>query len=70
MVPILPAVTDVVVVVTPATCASRECSEQARGERDKAKVDLDRAERRNLQLLREADERLAGTEAFNRTRIR
>ncbi|XP_019715836.1 ninein-like protein isoform X2 [Hippocampus comes] len=48
----------------------RECSEQARGERDKAKADLDRAERRNLQLLREADERLAGTEALSRTRIR
>uniref|UniRef100_A0A3Q2Z536 Ninein-like n=1 Tax=Hippocampus comes TaxID=109280 RepID=A0A3Q2Z536_HIPCM len=43
---------------------------QARGERDKAKADLDRAERRNLQLLREADERLAGTEALSRTRIR
>ncbi|XP_051935762.1 ninein-like protein [Hippocampus zosterae] len=48
----------------------RECWEQARGERDKAKADLDRAERRNLQLLREADERLAGTEALSRTRIR
>ncbi|XP_077350706.1 ninein-like protein isoform X6 [Festucalex cinctus] len=48
----------------------RARSEQAGGERDKAKADLERVERRNLQLLREADERLAGMEALKRTRIR
>ncbi|XP_061693527.1 ninein-like protein isoform X2 [Syngnathoides biaculeatus] len=48
----------------------RARAEQACGERDKAKADLERAERRNLRLLREADERHAGMEELNRTRLR
>ncbi|KAG5831594.1 hypothetical protein ANANG_G00305350 [Anguilla anguilla] len=45
-------------------------SEQACRERDKVKVDLDRAERRNLQLVREVDDRHATMETLNETKIR
>ncbi|KAI1894481.1 hypothetical protein AGOR_G00116250 [Albula goreensis] len=45
-------------------------SEQACRERDKAKADLDRAERRNLQLIREVDDRHATMESLNETKIR
>ncbi|KAG9344509.1 hypothetical protein JZ751_011179 [Albula glossodonta] len=45
-------------------------SEQACRERDKAKADLDRAERRNLQLIREVDDRHATMELLNETKIR
>ncbi|XP_061645869.1 ninein-like protein isoform X3 [Phyllopteryx taeniolatus] len=48
----------------------RARAEQARGERDKAGADLERAERRNLRLVREADERHAGMEELHRTGIR
>ncbi|XP_061546948.1 ninein-like protein isoform X1 [Phycodurus eques] len=48
----------------------RARAEEARGERDKAGADLERAERRNLRLVREADERHAGMEELNRTAIR
>ncbi|XP_049591215.1 ninein-like protein isoform X2 [Syngnathus scovelli] len=44
--------------------------EQAGGERDKARADLERAECVKLRLLREADEQLAGMEALSRTKIR
>ncbi|XP_035256765.1 ninein-like protein [Anguilla anguilla] len=45
-------------------------SEQACRERDKVKVDLDRAERRNLHLVREVDDRHATMETLNETKIR
>ncbi|KAJ8359552.1 hypothetical protein SKAU_G00160770 [Synaphobranchus kaupii] len=45
-------------------------SEQACRERDKAKADLDRAERCNLQLVREVDDRHATMETLNETKIR
>ncbi|XP_061141400.1 ninein-like protein isoform X3 [Syngnathus typhle] len=48
----------------------RACWEQACGERDKARADLERTECVNLRLLHEADERLAGMEALSWTRIR
>ncbi|XP_077469934.1 uncharacterized protein LOC144084940 isoform X2 [Stigmatopora argus] len=41
----------------------RAVAEEAGGERDKAKSDLERAERRHLRLVREADERHAADEA-------
>uniref|UniRef100_A0A3B3SGD7 Ninein-like n=1 Tax=Paramormyrops kingsleyae TaxID=1676925 RepID=A0A3B3SGD7_9TELE len=45
-------------------------AEQACKERDKAKVDLERAERRNLQLVREVDEHHATMETLNESKIR
>ncbi|XP_054654536.1 ninein-like protein isoform X2 [Dunckerocampus dactyliophorus] len=45
-------------------------AEQACKERDKAKVDLDLADRRNLQLVREVDDRHASMETLNHSRIR
>ncbi|KAJ8248473.1 hypothetical protein GJAV_G00242390 [Gymnothorax javanicus] len=45
-------------------------TEQACRERDKAKEDLDRAERRNLHLIREVDDRHATMETLNETKIR
>ncbi|XP_036402631.1 ninein-like protein [Megalops cyprinoides] len=44
--------------------------DQAGRERDKAKVDLDRAERRNLQLVREVEDRQATMESLNETKMR
>ncbi|XP_048863882.1 ninein-like protein isoform X2 [Brienomyrus brachyistius] len=45
-------------------------AEQACKERDKAKVDLERAERRNLQLVREVDEHHATMETLNESKIK
>ncbi|XP_061823404.1 ninein-like protein isoform X3 [Nerophis lumbriciformis] len=45
-------------------------AEQACRERDKAKADLDQADRRNLQLVREVDDRHASMETLNQSRIR
>ncbi|KAG7462591.1 hypothetical protein MATL_G00186420 [Megalops atlanticus] len=45
-------------------------TDQASRERDKAKADLDRAERRNLQLVREVEDRQATMESLNETKIR
>ncbi|XP_061084756.1 ninein-like protein [Conger conger] len=45
-------------------------SEQACRERNKVKVDLDRAERCNLQLVREVDDRHATMETLNESKIR
>uniref|UniRef100_A0A8C9S7A4 Ninein-like n=1 Tax=Scleropages formosus TaxID=113540 RepID=A0A8C9S7A4_SCLFO len=45
-------------------------ADQARRERDKAKLDLERAEQRNLYLVREVDDRHTTMESFNETRIR
>ncbi|XP_049895929.1 ninein-like protein, partial [Epinephelus moara] len=44
--------------------------EQACRERDKVKADLDQADHRNLQLVREVDDRHASMETLNQTRIR
>ncbi|XP_057705483.1 ninein-like protein isoform X2 [Corythoichthys intestinalis] len=48
----------------------RALAEQAHGERDQAKTDLERAERRNLRLVREADERHAAMEAHHADAVR
>ncbi|XP_030604233.1 ninein-like protein isoform X1 [Archocentrus centrarchus] len=48
----------------------QELAEQARSERDKAKADLDLADHRNLQLVREVDDRHASMETLNQSRIR
>ncbi|KAM6996881.1 ninein-like protein isoform 2-T3 [Tautogolabrus adspersus] len=45
-------------------------AEQACKERDKVKTDLDQADQRNLQLVREVDDRHASMETVNQTRIR
>nr|XP_057915163.1 ninein-like protein [Doryrhamphus excisus] len=45
-------------------------AEQACKERDKAKADLDLVDSRNLQLVREADDRHASMETLNQSRIR
>ncbi|KAJ8418344.1 hypothetical protein AAFF_G00140530 [Aldrovandia affinis] len=45
-------------------------SDQACRERDKVKADLDRAERRNMHLIREVDDRHATMETLNETKIR
>uniref|UniRef100_UPI0037E8D2BE ninein-like protein n=1 Tax=Semicossyphus pulcher TaxID=241346 RepID=UPI0037E8D2BE len=45
-------------------------AEQACRERDKVKADLDLADQRNLQLVREVDDRHASMETLNQTRIR
>ncbi|XP_037638024.1 ninein-like protein isoform X1 [Sebastes umbrosus] len=45
-------------------------TEQACRERDKVKVDLDQADQRNLQLVREVDDRHASMETLNQSRIR
>ncbi|XP_031735732.1 ninein-like protein [Anarrhichthys ocellatus] len=44
--------------------------DQACSERDKVKTDLDQAHQRNLQLVREVDDRHASMETLNQTRIR
>lgn len=48
----------------------RELAEQARRERNKAKADLDLADHRNLQLVREVDDRQTSMETLNQSRIR
>ncbi|KAM4591808.1 ninein-like protein isoform 3-T3 [Odontesthes bonariensis] len=48
----------------------QEGAEQACRERDKLRADLEVAERRNLQLVREVDERHASMETLNESRIR
>uniref|UniRef100_A0A8C4NR43 EF-hand domain-containing protein n=1 Tax=Dicentrarchus labrax TaxID=13489 RepID=A0A8C4NR43_DICLA len=45
-------------------------AEQACRERDKVKADLDQADQRNLQLVREVDDRHASMETLNQSRIR
>ncbi|XP_056147710.1 ninein-like protein isoform X3 [Lampris incognitus] len=45
-------------------------AEQASRERDKVKTDLDRADRRNLQLVREVDDHHTTMETLNQTKIR
>ncbi|KAI3363544.1 hypothetical protein L3Q82_012147 [Scortum barcoo] len=45
-------------------------AEQACRERDKVKADLDVADQRNLQLIREVDDRHASMETLNQSRIR
>ncbi|KAM3606898.1 uncharacterized protein V6R79_025229 [Siganus canaliculatus] len=45
-------------------------AEQASSERDKVKADLDLADHRNLQLVREVDDRHASMETLNQSRIR
>ncbi|CAG05094.1 unnamed protein product [Tetraodon nigroviridis] len=45
-------------------------AEQACRERDKVKADLDQADQRNLQLVREVDDRHASMENLNQSRIR
>ncbi|KAK9541105.1 hypothetical protein VZT92_001176 [Zoarces viviparus] len=44
--------------------------DQACSERDKVKTDLDQAHQRNLQLVREVDDRHASMETLNQSRIR
>lgn len=48
----------------------RVLAEQACSERDKVKADLDHADQRNLQLVREVDDRHASMENLNQSRIR
>lgn len=48
----------------------RVLAEQACRERDKVKADLDHADHRNLQLVREVDDRHASMENLNQSRIR
>ncbi|XP_041866803.1 ninein-like protein isoform X2 [Melanotaenia boesemani] len=48
----------------------QEVAEQACRERDKLKADLDVADQRNLQLVREVDDRHASMETLNESRIR
>lgn len=43
---------------------------QACQERDKAKADLEMADRRNLQLVREIDDRHATMESLNESKIK
>lgn len=45
-------------------------AEQACRERDKVKADLELADQRNLQLVREVDDRHASMETLNQSRIR
>lgn len=49
---------------------ARVLAEQACRERDKVKADLDHADQRNLQLVREVDDRHASMENLNQSRIR
>uniref|UniRef100_A0A3Q0SJT2 Ninein-like n=1 Tax=Amphilophus citrinellus TaxID=61819 RepID=A0A3Q0SJT2_AMPCI len=65
-------VSDAVQLLSRALCrfVFRELAEQARRERDKAKADLDLADHRNLQLVREVDDRHASMETLNQSRIR
>lgn len=51
-------------------CSFRVVAEQACRERDKVKADLDLADQRNLQLVREVDDRHASMETLNQSRIR
>lgn len=51
-------------------CVSRLVAEQACRERDKVKADLDLADQRNLQLVREVDDRQGSMEMLNQSRIR
>lgn len=52
-------------------CVSlRVLADQACRERDKVKADLDHADQRNLQLVREVDDRHASMENLNQSRIR
>ncbi|XP_051815993.1 ninein-like protein isoform X47 [Acanthochromis polyacanthus] len=48
----------------------QEAADQACRERDKVKADLEMADQRNLQLVREVDDRHASMETLNQTRIR
>lgn len=48
----------------------RVVADQACKERDKVKADLDLAAQRNLQLVREVDDRHASMESLNQSRIR
>lgn len=48
----------------------RVMADQACKERDKVKADLDLAAQRNLQLVREVDDRHASMESLNQSRIR
>uniref|UniRef100_A0AAQ5ZVV3 EF-hand domain-containing protein n=1 Tax=Amphiprion ocellaris TaxID=80972 RepID=A0AAQ5ZVV3_AMPOC len=48
----------------------QEAADQACRERDKVKADLELADQRNLQLVREVDDRHASMETLNQTRIR
>ncbi|KAM6915924.1 ninein-like protein [Xenentodon cancila] len=48
----------------------QDVAEQACRERDKLKADLDVADQRNLQLVREVDDRHASMETLNESRIR
>lgn len=48
----------------------RVLAEQACQERDKTKADLELADRRNLQLVREVDDRHATMESLNESKIK
>lgn len=48
----------------------REAAEQACRERDKLRADLEEADHRNLQLVREVDDRHASMETLNQSKIR
>lgn len=48
----------------------RVVADQACQERDKAKADLEQADRRNLQLVREVDDRHATMESLNESKIK
>ncbi len=48
----------------------RVVADQACQERDKAKADLELADRRNLQLVREVDDRHADMESLNDSKIK
>ena len=48
----------------------RVLAEQAGRERDKVKADLEWADRRNLQLVREVDDRHASMESLNENKIK
>ncbi len=58
------------VCVCVCVCVFRVVAEQACRERDKVKADLDLADQRNLQLVREVDDRHASMETLNQSRIR
>ena len=48
----------------------RVLADQACQERDKVKADLEWADKRNLQLVREVDDRHATIESLNETKIK
>ena len=48
----------------------RVLADQACRERDKVKADLEWADRRNLQLVSEVDDRHAAIESLNETKIK